>query len=168
MGCRPLPGMSIATLGVAAPGFVGLTSPPGTPDDGDDDRVLAVSFTPEIGSDRVTLHDGEADRRVSTYFEGMRQNVCIAVALAKEPSAWLLDEPTSGLDPKAPNEFSAPLGRMSDSGTAILMAMHDLFRARESGTRVGIMRHGRLDETRGTGEVGHVNLERIYLDHMRD
>ena len=90
------------------------------------------------------------------------------MALAEEASVLLLDEPTSGLDPKAPNEFSALLRRMSDSGTAILMAMHDLFRAKESGTRVGIMRHGRLVETRGTDEVGHVDLERIDLDHMRD
>ena len=50
MGCRALPGMSIATHGVAAPGLVGLTSPPGTPDDGDDDRVLAEFFTLRSGA----------------------------------------------------------------------------------------------------------------------
>ena len=98
----------------------------------------------------------------------MRQKVGSAVAPAKEASVLLLDEPTSGLDPKAPNEFSAPLGRMGDPGPAILMAMHDLSRAEESGTRVGIMNRSRLVETRGTDEVGHVDLERIYLDHMRD
>jgi ABC-2 type transport system ATP-binding protein len=48
------------------------------------------------------------------------------------------------------------------------MATHDLFRAKESGTRVGIMKHGRLVRTLATGEVGHADLERIYLEHMHD
>jgi len=48
------------------------------------------------------------------------------------------------------------------------MATHDLFRAKESGTRVGIMRHGRLVTTLTTSEIGHVDLERIYLQHMHD
>ena len=51
---------------------------------------------------------------------------------------------------------------------AVLMATHDLFRAKESGTRVGIMKHGRLVRTLATGEVGHADLERIYLEHMHD
>jgi hypothetical protein len=48
------------------------------------------------------------------------------------------------------------------------MATHDLFRAKESGTRVGIMKHGRLLRTLATRDIGHADLERIYLDHMRD
>jgi ABC-type multidrug transport system ATPase subunit len=74
----------------------------------------------------------------------MRQKVGIAIALAKKAEALLLDEPTSGFDPKAPNEFSALLNKLSGQGVAVLMATHDLFRAKESGTRVGIMKHGRL------------------------
>ena len=49
-----------------------------------------------------------------------------------------------------------------------MMATHDLFRARESGTTVGIMKHGRLVETLGTAELGHRDLEQIYLAHMKD
>jgi len=109
-----------------------------------------------------------ADRRVSTYSKGMRQKVGIAVAMAKGANVLLLDEPTSGLDPKASNEFSGLLVRMKDAGAAVLMATHDLFRAKETGTRVGIMKHGRLVETLKTSEVDHGDLERIYLEHMRD
>jgi ABC-2 type transport system ATP-binding protein len=46
------------------------------------------------------------------------------------------------------------------------MATPDLFRAKESGTRAGIMKHGRLVETLDTTEIGHADLERIYLEHM--
>lgn len=109
-----------------------------------------------------------AQARVGTYSKGMRQKVGIAIALAKKAGALLLDEPTSGLDPKASNEFSSLLQRLSANGVAILMATHDLFRAKESGTRVGIMKHGRLVATMQTQDIGHADLERIYLDHMRD
>ena len=117
---------------------------------------------------RVGLAHAAADGRLSTYSKGMRQKVGIAIALAKDAGALLLDEPTSGLDPKASNEFSALLKLMSANGVAVLMATHDLFRAKESGTRVGIMKHGRFVEVLNTGDIGHADLERLYLQHMRD
>jgi ABC-2 type transport system ATP-binding protein len=117
---------------------------------------------------QVGLQPDAADKRVGTYSKGMRQRVGIAIALAKNAKALLLDEPTSGLDPKAANEFSALLSRLRQDGVAVLMATHDLFRAKESGTRVGIMRQGRLVRTLETTEVGHADLERVYLEHMHD
>jgi len=116
----------------------------------------------------VGLPIGAEDQRVSTYSKGMRQKVGIAIAIAKKADALLLDEPTSGLDPKASNEFSALLTQMSERGVAVLMATHDLFRAKESGSRVGIMKHGRLVATMGTADLGHADLERLYLEHMHD
>jgi ABC-2 type transport system ATP-binding protein len=109
-----------------------------------------------------------AERRVGGYSKGMRQKVGIAIALAKKAEALLLDEPTSGLDPKAANEFSVLLRKLADSGVAVLMATHDLFRAKETGTRVGIMRRGSLVATHATKDLGHADLERIYLEHMHD
>jgi ABC-2 type transport system ATP-binding protein len=126
-------------------------------------RSQLLDFLKQVG-----LQPEAADKRVSTYSKGMRQKVGIAIALAKNAKALLLDEPTSGLDPKAANEFSALLAKLSEDGVAVLMATHDLFRAKESGTRVGIMRQGRLVRTLDTIEVGHADLERIYLEHMHD
>lgn len=116
----------------------------------------------------VGLPAGTADKRVSTYSKGMRQKVGISIAIAKRAEALLLDEPTSGLDPKASNEFSALLNDLSGQGVAVLMATHDLFRAKESGTRVGIMRQGKLVREMSTAEIGHADLERIYLEQMHD
>ena len=118
--------------------------------------------------DQVGLAREAAAQRVGTYSKGMRQKVGIAIALAKKAEALLLDEPTSGLDPKASNEFSSLIKKMSDAGVATLMTTHDLFRAKESGTRVGIMKHGSLVATLATTEIGHTDLERIYLEHMHD
>jgi ABC-2 type transport system ATP-binding protein len=47
-------------------------------------------------------------------------------------------------------------------------APHDPFRAKESGTRVGIMKHGCLVQTISTDDIGHADLERLYLEHMHD
>lgn len=126
-------------------------------------REQLIGYFREVG-----LAVEAADRRVGTYSKGMRQKVGIAIALAKGARALLLDEPTSGLDPKASNEFSDLLRRLSGNGVAVLMATHDLFRAKESGTRVGIMKHGTLVAQHATDEFGHADLERIYLEHMRD
>lgn len=112
------------------------------------------------------LPEHAVDRRVSGYSKGMRQKVGIAVAVAKKAKALLLDEPTSGLDPKASNEFSELLQRLSGEGVAVLMATHDLFRAKETGTHVGIMKQGRLVARLTTEEIGHADLERLYLEHM--
>jgi ABC-2 type transport system ATP-binding protein len=109
-----------------------------------------------------------ATRRVGTYSKGMRQKVGIAMAIAKRAKALLLDEPTSGLDPKASNEFSSLIRRLRDDGVAILMATHDIFRSKEDGDRVGIMKHGHLVATHKTEDFSHADLERIYLDHMHE
>jgi len=112
------------------------------------------------------LEPKAADQRVSTYSKGMRQKVGIAIALAKRARALLLDEPTSGLDPSAASEFSALLEKARADGVAILTTTHDLFHAQRSGTRVGIMRRGRLVADLRTSDLGTRDLESLYLEHM--
>lgn len=103
----------------------------------------------------------------STYSKGMRQKVGIAIAIAKKAKVLLLDEPLSGLDPKAANEFCQLLKKLKKDGVAILMATHDLFRAKEIGDRLGIMRDGELLETLITEDVSLAEIETIYLSHMQ-
>jgi ABC-2 type transport system ATP-binding protein len=115
---------------------------------------------------RVGLQKEFTTRRVGTYSKGMRQKVGVAIALAKQANTLLLDEPTSGLDPKASNEFSELLKKLQGEGAAILMATHDLFRAKETGTRLGIMKQGKLVDELDAAAVSHADVERIYLQHM--
>ena len=109
------------------------------------------------------LQTAAHDQRVSGYSKGMRQKVGIAIALAKQAKALLLDEPTSGLDPSASHEFSQLLRKLRERDVAILMATHDLFRAKEDATRVGIMRHGKLAHILTAAELRHTDLEKLYL-----
>src|SRR5688572_12580062 len=116
---------------------------------------------------RAGLPEDAPHRRVGGYSKGMRQKVGIAIALAKQAKVLLLDEPTSGLDPSASHEFSQLLRKLRERGIAILMATHDLFRAKEDATRVGIMRHGKLVHTLTAAELSHADLEKLYLETMR-
>ncbi|HCL3339810.1 ABC transporter ATP-binding protein [Pseudomonas aeruginosa] len=106
------------------------------------------------------------DRRVGQYSKGMRQKVGIALAIVKEAKALLLDEPTSGLDPEASAEFHDLLVRQRDRGAAILMATHDLFRAREVATTIGLMQAGRLRRTLKADTITANDLESLYLEEM--
>lgn len=101
--------------------------------------------------------------RVGGYSKGMRQKVGIAIAIAKKAKVLLLDEPTSGLDPKASNEFSEILKELSQNGTAILMATHDIFRAKEVAHRIGIMKEGNLVSVIDASSISANELEQLYL-----
>lgn len=110
------------------------------------------------------LDEAVALRRVSTYSKGMRQKTGIAIAMAKRAKALFLDEPTSGLDPKASNEFAQLLKVLAQEGVAVLMATHDIFRAREVASRIGIMREGKLMAVHQPEELTANELEKIYLE----
>lgn len=106
-------------------------------------------------------------RRARTYSKGMRQKVVLATALARRAEALLLDEPLSGLDPAAANDFVATVRQAASRGLAVLMATHDVFRAKDCAGRVGILKQGRLIELRETAGMSGAELERLYLDHMK-
>ena len=115
----------------------------------------------------VDLQADAIHRRVSHYSKGMRQKVGIAIAKAKQADHLLLDEPTSGLDPQASNDFARLLQYMKQHDVAILMATHDLFRAKESGTHIGIMKSGRLVHSLKSDEISLSELENLYLETMK-
>jgi len=116
---------------------------------------------------RAGLPEAAYDRPVGGYSKGMRQKVGIAIALAKQAKVLFLDEPTSGLDPLASNEFSMLLTALSQEGVAILMATHDLFRAKEVGHRIGIMRDGQLLRVLAATDVTHTELEDLYVQTIQ-
>ncbi len=116
---------------------------------------------------RAGLADAAHDRRVATYSKGMRQKVGIAIALARRAPVMLLDEPTSGLDPQAAWELNASLRDLAGQGITILMATHDLFRAREVASRIGILVAGRLRQDLDADSVAGAELETLYLEEVR-
>ncbi|MFH6962939.1 ABC transporter ATP-binding protein [Flavobacterium plurextorum] len=112
---------------------------------------------------KAGLQAAAHNKDLGGYSKGMRQKVGIAIAIAKKAKVLLLDEPTSGLDPKASNEFSQILKELSADGTAILMATHDIFRAREVASHIGIMKQGNLVTVIEADKISANELENLYL-----
>jgi ABC-2 type transport system ATP-binding protein len=112
---------------------------------------------------KAGLQSQAFDQRLAGYSKGMRQKVGIAIAVAKKAKVLLLDEPTSGLDPKASNEFSEIIKTLAANGTAILMATHDIFRAKEVASRIGIMKEGNLRSVIEASSISANELESLYL-----
>lgn len=127
----------------------------------DDDALRALLARSGLATEHM-------DRRVSGYSKGMRQKVGLAIAYAREARALLLDEPLSGLDPSAASDFCEELAKLREGGAAVLMTTHDLFRARELGGTIGIMRAGRLVEVLTAADIEGRELEQLYLHHMRE
>ncbi len=126
------------------------------------DKSSAEALLSSVGLQSDAIH-----KRVSQYSKGMRQKVGVAIAKAKKAGNLLLDEPTSGLDPQASNEFAQLLQEMRQNEVSILMATHDLFRAKESGTNIGIMKAGKLIHSLKSDEISLTELEQLYLETMK-
>lgn len=126
------------------------------------DKGTATQLLQSVG-----LQTDAIQKRVSKYSKGMRQKVGIAIAKVKQADNLLLDEPTSGLDPQASNDFAQLLQEMRENKVAILMATHDLFRAKETGTHIGIMKAGELIHSLKSDEIKLNDLEQLYLETMK-
>ena len=116
---------------------------------------------------RVSLQEKAFELRVGNFTKGMRQKLGVCIAVIKDAPALLMDEPTSGLDPNGVSEFSEIIEDLKQEGRAILMSTLDIFRAKEMGDRIGIMKEGRLVMERTKKELQYENLVKIYLDYMR-
>src|SRR6184192_4299875 len=79
---------------------------------------------------------------------GEQQRVAIARALVNEPSVLLADEPTGNLDERATRGVFQLLRDINASGTAVVMATHDLDLVRQAPYRVIELQEGRWCTTR--------------------
>jgi putative spermidine/putrescine transport system ATP-binding protein len=78
---------------------------------------------------------------------GQQQRVAIARALAIEPTVLLLDEPLSALDAIVRTQLRAEIRSLQQRlGITTLFVTHDQSEALSIADRVGVMRHGRLEQ----------------------
>jgi energy-coupling factor transporter ATP-binding protein EcfA2 len=82
-----------------------------------------------------------AERRTVELSGGELQRVCLAAALALEPTLLLLDEPTSQLDPDGADDFLSCVERL---GCAVVLSEHRTGRALELADRLLFLEKGRI------------------------
>ncbi len=83
-----------------------------------------------------------ADVRHARLSAGQRRRLALAAALAREPELLLLDEPHAGLDAQGRDLLDSILVAASADGVTVLVASHELDRARSLATREVIVEQG--------------------------
>ena len=93
---------------------------------------------------RMVGLDGKADRLPNELSGGEQQRVAIARAIVNKPAILLADEPTGNLDPKTSEEIMSLIESVSQAGTTVVMATHDVSIVNRFRKRVIEMREGRV------------------------
>jgi len=90
---------------------------------------------------------------------GEQQRIAIARALVNDPFVLIADEPTGNLDDKATRSVFQLLRDINASGTAVLMATHNLELVKRTDYRCIELDHGRIvsDTTKTRGAVAELS-----------
>ncbi len=100
--------------------------------DGSVRRNLAYAVCGEKSNYQITQAlkwanlEHRADTSAKCLSGGERQRVALAQAWLKQPSVLLLDEPTANMDDESRKLTEELLSKFKESGTALLIASHDI------------------------------------------
>jgi peptide/nickel transport system ATP-binding protein len=104
--------------------------------------------------DQVGLRPEVAERFPHELSGGMKQRVCIAIAICLRPKVILADEPTSALDVVVQRQVMETLRRVQEElGASVLLVGHDMGLMAQFVNRLGVMYAGRLVEVSPVREI---------------
>ena len=104
----------------------------------------------------VGIPKERADEYPHQFSGGMKQRVCIAMALAANPQLLIADEPTTALDVTIQAQVLDLMGKLKqDLGTAMILITHDLGIVSEVCDKVAIMYAGRIIEFGTLEDIYH-------------
>jgi peptide/nickel transport system ATP-binding protein len=106
-------------------------------------------FADRVGHlfERVGLRREDANRFPHELSGGMKQRVCIALAISLRPKVIVADEPTSALDVVVQRQVMDTLADVqSELGAAVILIGHDMGLMAQFVDRLGVMYAGELVE----------------------
>lgn len=127
-----------------------------------------VSEIVESALTRAGLWDEVKDRLKSSatgLSGGQQQRLCIARAIAVEPTVILMDEPCSALDPKSTARIEELVADLRGRYT-ILMVTHNMHQAARVSDETAFMFQGRMIEHGRTEQVFHRPREKQTEDYI--
>lgn len=87
------------------------------------------------------------ERRPGDLSGGQRQRVAIGSAIIRQPRAFLMDEPLSNLDAKLRSQMRVELAKLHRQlQTTIVYVTHDQTEAMTLGTRIVVMKDGKIQQ----------------------
>jgi multiple sugar transport system ATP-binding protein len=97
---------------------------------------------------------GLLDRKPRQLSGGERQRVALGRAIMRKPSAFLFDEPLSNLDAKLRVQMRAEIKKIQRQlQTTTVYVTHDQIEAMTMGSRIAVMRDGRLQQVGAPMEI---------------
>ena len=112
-------------------------------------RAHVASLLQQVG-----LEPQVADRFPHELSGGMKQRVCIAIAICLRPKVILADEPTSALDVVVQRQVMDTLMRVQQElGASLVLVGHDMGLMAQFASRLGVMYAGRLVELAPVEEI---------------
>jgi ABC-2 type transport system ATP-binding protein len=115
-----------------------------------------------------------ADDELGRLSGGNRQRVNIAVGLLADPPVLLLDEPSGALDPRQRERLWGFITALTERGTAVLFATHDIAEAERHADRVLVLADGEMLFNDSPAELKAVagadeqhDLEQAFVQFLR-
>ncbi|KRR26520.1 amino acid ABC transporter ATP-binding protein [Bradyrhizobium lablabi] len=103
-------------------------------------RATAAEVLAKVGlSEKMDAYPSELSG-------GQQQRVAIARSLAMRPKVLLCDEITSALDPELVNEVLRVVEQLAREGMTLILVTHEMRFARDVGTKLVFMHHGKVHE----------------------
>jgi len=104
--------------------------------------------------EQVGLKPEVAERFPHELSGGMKQRVCIAIAICLRPKVILADEPTSALDVVVQRQVMDTLRHVQEQlGASVVLVGHDMGLMAQFASRLGVMYAGRLVEVSPVREI---------------
>ena len=107
--------------------------------------------------------EGEEDRRIRDYSQGMKKRFSLACAMISDPTNLLLDEILNGLDPEGIAFVRNWALGSRRSGKAVLLSSHQLAELEAIADRVAFVHKGRLLRTIDRAELARAGTTSIRL-----
>jgi peptide/nickel transport system ATP-binding protein len=116
----------------------------------------------------VNLKPEVADLYPHQLSGGMKQRVCIAIAISLQPRVIIADEPTSALDVVVQRRVIQTLRKVQDEiGASVILIGHDMGLMAQFAQRVAVMRHGQIIEVGDVRDI-FANPQHAYTRQLME
>lgn len=107
-----------------------------------------------------------ANQPVHELSGGQQQRVLIARGIVRSPDLLILDEPVAGVDRPSQEKFAATISHLRETGTTVVVVLHELGYLEDQLSRSIVLAHGRIihdgPPAPPTGDHAHDDHDHVH------